>query len=563
MDKAIKISKDLALPLDIAGQTIGLLGIRGSGKTNTAGVIVEELLDHHQPIVVIDPTDVWWGLRSGYPVFIFGGSHADIPLQETDGKTIAEFVVTEQVPLILSLRHLRKGAQRRFVTEFCEELYHLKGKPEFRTPLTVIIDEAPLYVPQRTMAETARVVGAVEDLIARGRASGFGVVLVSQRSQTINKDVLYQADTIITHRLTGPGDRKVLAEWMEEHADVDKEVLATLPKMQNGQAWVWAPQLGLMKQVQIRKRHTFDSSATPKVGERLAPPKKLTEVDIDKLKGKMSAAVEKARADDPSVLRKRIAELEQDSLAAGAYNTADLDAELEKGRLIGFEQGYEQAASETSQSYLKASGMLEGALEVLRGFDPDKKQQSAPPPAVKRGPPPAPRPAAKQPDKFAKFRNPPSSDGKLLKAERLALTALAQYPQGRTLVQVAVLTGYAVGGGGFRNAIGALRSKQFIVGDSYQLQITEDGADALGEFEPLPSGPALLQHWYGQLGKAERVTLEVLADAYPKTCAIDDVAAAAGYQSGGGGFRNALGRLRTLELISGKSDALKASDSLF
>ncbi len=39
-------------------------------------------------------------------MFIFGETHGDLPLQETDGKVLAEFVVTEQVPVILSLRHL-------------------------------------------------------------------------------------------------------------------------------------------------------------------------------------------------------------------------------------------------------------------------------------------------------------------------------------------------------------------------------------------------------------------------------------------------------------------------
>lgn len=144
-----------------------MFGIRGSGKTNTAGALAEELLAHGHPIAVIDPTDAWWGLRAGrdgnpaggFPVVIFGGPHGDIPLQETDGKVIAEFIVQDQVSVVLSLRHLRKNAQRRFVTEFCEELYHLKGADSHRTPLTVFIDEAPLFVPQKVMGEVARTVG--------------------------------------------------------------------------------------------------------------------------------------------------------------------------------------------------------------------------------------------------------------------------------------------------------------------------------------------------------------------------------------------------------------------
>lgn len=309
--KPLALSSDLQMPVDIAAQTIGLVGIRGSGKTNTAGVIAEELLDRHHPVVVLDPTDAWFGLRTGYPIVIFGGSHADLPLSEQDGKVLAEFVVSEQVPMICSLRHLRKNAQRRFVTEFCEELYHLKGKPEYRSSLTVIIDEAPLFIPQRVIGEVARTVGAVEDLIARGRNAGFGVVLISQRPATINKDVLSQADTIVTHRLTSPQDRKALMEWIEENATISevKSVMESLAKLKNGEAWVWAPALDVCQRAQIRMRRTFDSSSSPLLGQAVKTPKAFEQIDLEKLKAKLGASIERAKQDDPVVLRRQIVEL--------------------------------------------------------------------------------------------------------------------------------------------------------------------------------------------------------------------------------------------------------------
>lgn len=312
--KPLALSSDLSLPVDIAAQTIGLVGIRGSGKTNTAGVIAEELLDRHQPVVVLDPTDAWFGLRTGYPIVIFGGNHADLPLSEQDGKVLAEFVVSEQVPMICSLRHLRKNAQRRFVTEFCEELYHLKGKAEYRSPLTVIIDEAPLFIPQRVLGEVARTVGAVEDLIARGRNAGFGVVLISQRPATINKDVLSQADTIIAHRLTSPQDRKALMEWIEENATISeiKSVMESLAKLRNGEAWVWAPALEICQRVQIRMRRTFDSSSSPKLGQDVKAPKSFEQIDLQKIKAKLGATVERAKQDDPVVLRRQIVDLKNE-----------------------------------------------------------------------------------------------------------------------------------------------------------------------------------------------------------------------------------------------------------
>jgi hypothetical protein len=59
-------------------------------------------------------------------------------------------------------------------------------------------------------------------------------------------------------------------------------------------------------------------------------------------------------------------------------------------------------------------------------------------------------------------------------------TALAQYPQGRSKVQVAVLSGYAATGGGFNNYLGALRSRGLMKGDGDSLRITETGIRELG-----------------------------------------------------------------------------------
>lgn len=55
---------DFTLPLELVTQTAAVVGIRGSGKTVTATVEVEEALKAGVPVVVIDPTDVWWGLKN-------------------------------------------------------------------------------------------------------------------------------------------------------------------------------------------------------------------------------------------------------------------------------------------------------------------------------------------------------------------------------------------------------------------------------------------------------------------------------------------------------------------
>lgn len=156
---------------------------------------------------------------------------------------------------------------------------------------------------------------------------------------------------------------------------------------------------------------------------------------------------------------------------------------------------------------------------------------------------------------------PSSENGRLGKAERSVLSALAQYPTGRTKRQVAILTGYAVSGGGFGNALSRLRSLGYVEG-SDPLRITETGLSSGVEWEALPTGDALLEHWKRQLPKAERAVLDVLAGAYPRAVAKEDLAESAGYAADGGGFGNALSRLRTLELISGRGE-LRASEEFF
>lgn len=147
------------------------------------------------------------------------------------------------------------------------------------------------------------------------------------------------------------------------------------------------------------------------------------------------------------------------------------------------------------------------------------------------------------------------------RGERKILTALAQYPEGRTKVQVALLTGYASNGGGFNNYISGLRSKTYAEGHD-PVRITDAGLSALGDYTPLPTGEELQRHWQGQLGKCEGAIFECLCRNYPRAIAKEEVAGQTGYEANGGGFNNALSRLRTLELISGRGE-LKASDELF
>jgi hypothetical protein len=136
-------------------------------------------------------------------------------------------------------------------------------------------------------------------------------------------------------------------------------------------------------------------------------------------------------------------------------------------------------------------------------------------------------------------------------AERKILVALAQSGGRATKRKIAVFAGYAVSGGGFNNALSACRSKGWIEG-SAELVLLEAGETALGSWEPLPTGRDALAHWIRTEGKCEAAILTALDEHGPEL-GKEKLAAVAGYVADGGGFNNALSRLRTLELIEGSA----------
>lgn len=318
----LRISPTLSLPLDFVTSTQAILAKKGKGKTYKASVQAEELLDAHQQIVAIDPTGAWYGLRSsadgkhdGYPVTIFGGEHGDIALETTAGEVIAEAIATDHFSAIIDLSLFRKGEALRFMAAFMETLYRKN-----RAALHLFIDEADVVAPQKTFSpEQARALGATDDLVRRGRIRGIGCTLITQRPQVLNKDVLSQIDMLTALGMNHPKDIGAIKDWVAVHGDEAqaKQMIADLPALPQGEAWVWAPAADIFKRITFRDRKTFDSGRTPKAGERTVVPKKMAPVDLARLGEAIAGSVERAKANDPKALKDRVAQLEK-QLAAKA-----------------------------------------------------------------------------------------------------------------------------------------------------------------------------------------------------------------------------------------------------
>lgn len=557
-------------------QHIAVLGKTRSGKSSVMRGLVEGLLERELPVCIVDPKGDWWGIklardgkRPGFPVVIFGGEHADVPINEHAGAHVAELFATGNRPCMIDLGGWMVGARTRFWIDFAATLFKLTKGMRW-----LVVDEIHNFAPKGKVfdPEAGKALHWTNRLASEGLGKGLPMIFASQRPQKVHNDTLTSAETLIAMRVMHPSDREAVADWVKGCGDMalGAKVLASLAQMARGEGWAWSPECGFgPERVKFPMFGTYDSFR-PQTAEDAAALKGWAAVDLDEVKAKLAVVVKEAEANDPAKLRAENARLRAELAkkpAAAVVDQVGIAAARQEGREDGARDGY-AAGLRAVQPLAERLGTLSTAVsEQVEAFRDDLRRLTAALPPLERRTIAAAQPVQRQPTRARaapahRGNGSGAGDTSLPKAERLVLTALAQYPDGRSKVQAAILTGYAVNGGGFANALGALRSAGRIEGSSDRLTITEAGRAALGDFQPLPRGADLLQHWYRQLGKAERKTLEALVEVYPRTLTKPQIAARAGYEPDGGGFNNALGKLRSLELVRGRGE-IRASEALF
>lgn len=564
----LRISPTLSLPPSMVTQRAALLAVSGAGKSNAARCMAEEFFAARLPFVAVDPKGDWWGLRAGrdgkpaggLDVVIFGGEHGDIPLERGGGNLVADTIVDQRLSCVVDLSGFDSEADRKaFLLDFARRLYHRN-----RDPLHLFLEEADDYVPQRPMKDELRLVRAFENIVRRGRSKGLGITLITQRSACVNKNVLTQVETLFALRTTGPQDIAAIEAWMKYHG-ADRAMLASLATLEDGEAWVWSPhQLKKTERFRFRRSATFDSGATPTnhaAGSRRAPAT-LADVDIAGLTERMAATIERAQADDPKALRKRVAELER-QLSQQPPPDPTAQAELERARewARGIEGELRRVRRKLSNALATLRAAITDATAAARQLEELSWAQSEERYASAAGGQAGTEDGATEPaPRLADFS---SGKGDIGKCARALLAALVQHGD-LSLQQAAIIAGYAPTSGGVRNSAGELRAMGLIGGGNDRMTATPKGRQhpELRGVGPLPTGPALAKHWLGHLGRCEALLLQHVLERYPKAVSLAQAATASGYEPNSGGVRNAAGRLRTLMLINGTNAAITANERL-
>lgn len=585
----LRIADGLSLPLEATTQAIGVLAKRRAGKSYTARRLAEQLLHAGQQIVIVDPKGDWWGIRSGadgkspgFPVVILGGERGDVPLEASGGEIVAKLVVEERVSVLLDLSLFRKHEVTTFMTAFLENLYRLKAREVYRTPVMLIVDEADAIMPQKPQKGEERMLGAGEDIVRRGGQRGIGCMLITQRTAVLNKNVLTQVQLLVALRTIAPQDLKAMDDWIDVHGTREQRetLMASLPALPTGDAWFWSPGWpttdGIFKHVHVLPIETFDSGATPKSGEKRVEPKNLADVDLGALTRQMAATIEKAKADDPKELRKEIArlksELTKKQPAVADPKAIEQAVARERARIMREAHAERDAFITAAGRHIRTFEKFAGELEAQGRWVLDaavRFKNSLPNGGERYGGaiasvdvvPAEPRtaPVVRRVERAVPIRSTSNGDGSFPKGEKVILTAIAQHTDGATRAQLRAITGLK------RSTVDAyvqrLSGKEFVeVGDL--IRATPAGIDALGDFEPLPTGNALRDHWLtaGQLPDGERKVLSILAEAYPDAVQREAIDEQAGYARSS---RDAyIQRLSARKLITVGRDGVRMSENL-
>lgn len=562
---SVRLSETVELPTDAVTQQFGLIARKGGGKTYAAKKLAEGMFEAGAQIIVLDTVGNWYGLRvdgkvwtsRGLPVVLIGGddsTYADIRIKPHDGGRLGAALADEKAgSVVVDISPWSKTERSRFGADFAEEFF--RAKKTRRTPVHLFLEEAQLLVPERYGGSAARMVGAFFDLIRLGRNYGIGTTLISQRPQSINKEVLSQTECLIVLQVNGTHERKALEAWVAEHGQ-DRALVGQLPGLETGEAFIWSPNwLRKFERIQIGKIKTYDSSATPRMGEKaptiVVPPIATPGLAfiVDYLKPKPKEVVHSGDVKMTSTALHSPQPIEDPNVARLAAYRLTVDRLTQEN--AAYKQRLDRALS-TAQSLNAKALALHADME---GFVKNLSDTIAA--YVSAAPIAEPLVVSKSSPLFADdiaSRTVLVEPQGMSKMARTILTAVAQHTHrgGLTKRQITTVTGYA-SSGHLSRTFAEIEREGWTRGNP--LHITSTGLKALGPYEPLPEGRALLQKLINDEAGLPLMQRQLLAAvARAPGSGKGQILADCGYKSSGHASRSfaSLTRVGYIEVRGGK-----------
>ena len=565
--KNLHISNSLSLPIDVVTQKLAFLGRTGSGKSYGSTKLAELMLAAKAQVIALDPVGIWYALRlagsgKGFSIPVFGGLHGDIPIEPGAGAVIADLIVDRGFSAVIDLSQLLSSEMTKFSTEFATQFFQRKKAAPAAVHL--FIEEAQEFVPQNVDSSETRKVQAFERLIKLGRNFGIGATLISQRPQEVNKKALNQTECLFAFQMTGPQERKAIESWISEKG-VNDRIVDQLPHLRVGEPHVWSPQwLKISKTVKIAAKVTADVSSTPVAGAARVGTGELSPVDVEALREKMMATIEKQKADDPVELRKQIWALKKElekvnkEIKPGPVVEKPVMTDKQIARIERLAQKMDDFVSLSQEMWGGYSVKWGEETKVIRDFlgkyanmqknvhnlhipsVPKLHQTSAVPhrPAAK---PPGPAPEGEQGE--ATSRPQQRILDALASLEQLGLHDLDKS-------NVAVFADQSPTSSSYGNNLGRLRTIGLIHYPQLgRVALTDAGRSIAQVNDRVRTVADLHEAWYSKLEAPKVRILKHLIRIYPASVSKEELAAAAEASATSSSYGNNLGSLRSIGLI--------------
>jgi uncharacterized protein len=572
--KTIRISPTLEIPLlDFATQASAALGIKGSGKSQDMGFMAEQLMSEGIPITVLDPAGVWRFLKvpgrgAGFPVVVIGGEDADFPLSEHTIEDITRAAMKEGVSIVVDLFTSRpsKNLIRQIVLKCVSTMFYDNKKYGVRT---VFLEEAAEVVPQRIQKDMTSVYSAVEQLVRVGGNCSLGVVMINPRAENLNKDVLELCDFVFLHRQRGRRSLKNLDDWFEQAGLDDKQVdsiIADTMTMGAGECYFMSKDSSHPVRLKFPLKRSFHPDRKNPQAEIVAVKKTVDVAEwVTKLKAALPKPEEKKAA--PMTMKHVVATPPQ-PLVKEVEKVVEVPILTDKDRELlrsvvqevhGIKEQIGTFESHLSEISMRVETQLQ-RLRILGTRRPSSIQTS-----VSRHPVAELKPIPSAEESPVLRMSSDDERAKLLSGKsgvRRMLVALAQRSP-LTRKQLGLRAQVSPKGGSFDTYISKAVMNGWIARDGYDYLITQEGLADLGPYDPLPTGPELLNHYLDELGESGPARmLRALADAYPRSLSRTELGEAAQVSPSGGSFDTYVSKLVTLELIT-KTNGYRASEELF
>jgi len=548
-DSKIDIGVSIDLPKLVDTRAL-IQASSGGGKSYLLRKVVESVGKSIQQII-IDPEGEFLTLREKFD-FVLVSKEGDIPISLRYAETLAHRILETNVSAIIDLYEFPPHERVLFVKRFLTAV--VNAPKTLWHPCMIYVDEADKFAPEGKASES---VNSVINLCAQGRKRGYCAVLATQRLSKLNKDATAELLNKFIGRTGQDIDRKRAGD---ELGFASKADFIGLRQLEPGEFYAFGPAISNeVLKFKVKKVITTH----PKSGARIAvnPP---TPDAIKKILNKLSDIPEEAEReletkkqlqDEVNRLRVELKKVPKQAMATQPDNKA---IELAKSEVKRQYDAVVKDRDVTIKDLQKSVQALElqlskintlSTLAVRNVNSPGLPLPVMTPSKVERAP----------------IRQVVTNhNGSIPAGPHKMLKVLAMIGEPITKERLSMLSGYSITSSTFGIYIGKLKEAGYAQSEGSNLSITDEGLNAVGSYEQLPTdSESLISFWTGKIPAGPAKMFNILTTHYPKAISKEQLSEESGYSMTSSTFGIYIGKLKTLRLVVDNNKMLKAADELY